>query len=323
MSALSLSPPTPIPKSVKTRLSPPNTPAPRRAKQLRMAFRSGGEAAAVHSSLWPDLRLLSFWDDAHAALHAPEAARLFPQTRVQGKGLISTECFVSLPLTGQTGAVLALRSHFFEFVPHGSEDETLLAHELDEGGRYSVVVTTGGGLYRYRMGDIVEVKGRFERCPLIRFLGKEDPVSDRFGEKLDDRHVREALREALAHHAPDARFAMLAFEEDTSSYALFIEAASSRDTALLSLADRIEEQLRENNHYRYCRDLGQLGHLRVFRVGRRDLPGCLPLGRAAGGRHQARGATRDERLVAPRRRKVRARWKLTAAAWSVSAPACV
>ena len=61
---------------------------------------------------------------------------------------------------------------------------------------------------------------------------------------------------------------MLAFEEETSSYALFIEAASSRDTALLSLADRIEEQLRENNHYRYCRDLGQLGHLRVIRVGR-------------------------------------------------------
>jgi hypothetical protein len=266
MSALSLSPPTPVPKSVKTRLSPSNAPAPRRAKQLRMAFRSGGEPAAVHSSLWPGLRLLSFWDDAHAALYAPEAARLFLQARVQGKGLISTECFVSLPLTGQTGAVLALRSHFLEFVPHGSEDETLLAHELDEGGRYSVVVTTGGGLYRYRVGDIVDVKGRFERCPLIRFLGKEDLVSDRFGEKLDERHVREALRVALAHHAPDARFAMLAFEEETSSYALFIEAGSSRDTALLSLADRIEEQLRENHHYRYCRDLGQLGHLRVFRV---------------------------------------------------------
>jgi GH3 auxin-responsive promoter len=135
-----------------------------------MAFRSGGEPAAVHSSLWPDLRLFGFWDAAHAALHAPEAARLFPRARVQGKGLISTECFVSLPLTGRAGAVLALRSHFLEFVPHGSEDETLLAHELDEGGRYSVVVTTGGGLYRYRMGDIVEVTGRFERCPLIRFF---------------------------------------------------------------------------------------------------------------------------------------------------------
>jgi hypothetical protein len=41
-----------------------------------------------------------------------------------------------------------------------------------------------------------------------------------------------------------------------------------RETALLSLADHIEGELRENHHYRYCRDLGQLGCLRVFRIRR-------------------------------------------------------
>jgi hypothetical protein len=112
------------------------------------------------------------------------------------------------------------------------------------------------------------VTGRSEGCPLIRFLGKEDLVSDRFGEKLNEHHVSEALRGALASHAPDARFAMLAFEAKSSSYTLFVEAEGARETTLLSLADRIEGQLRENHNYRYCRDLGQLGHLRVFRVGR-------------------------------------------------------
>jgi len=82
------------------------------------------------------------------------------------------------------------------------------------------------------------------------------------------RSAREALRGALARHAPDARFAMLAFEEEPGGYTLFIESEGAQDTILLSLADRIEGQLRENHHYRYCRDLGQLGHLRVFRVGR-------------------------------------------------------
>jgi hypothetical protein len=262
----SLSPPTPIPQG--KRLSALNTPDPRRAAQLRAAFRSGGEPSTAHSSLWPNLRLLSLWDEAHATLYAPEAARLFPRARVQGKGLISTESFVSLPLTGQKGAVLSLRSHFLEFVPHGSERETLFADELEEGGRYSVAVTTGGGLYRYRMGDVVEVTGRFEGCPLIRFLGKEDLVSDRFGEKLNERHVSGVLRGALASHAPETHFAMLAFEEESRGYALFIEAEGTRETALLSLADHVEGQLLENHNYRYCRDLGQLGHLRVFRVRR-------------------------------------------------------
>jgi GH3 auxin-responsive promoter len=262
----SLSPPTPLPQG--ERLSAPGTPDPRRAAQLRAAFRSGVEPATAHSSLWPHLRLLSLWDEAHAALYAPEAARLFPQARIQGKGLISTECFVSLPLTGQKGAVLSLRSHFLEFVPQGSKDETLLAHELEEGGRYSLAVTTGGGLYRYRMGDVVEVTGRFQDCPLIRFLGKEDLVSDRFGEKLNERHASRVLRGTLARHAPDAHFAMLAFEEEPRGYALFIEAEGARETTLLSLADDVEGQLCENHHYRYCRDLGQLGYLRVFRVRR-------------------------------------------------------
>jgi GH3 auxin-responsive promoter len=262
----SLSPPTAIPRG--KRLSAQGTPDPRRAAQLRAAFRQGGEPATAHSSLWPHLRLLSCWDEAHAALYAPEAARLFPQARVQGKGLISTECFVSLPLTGQKGAVLALRSHFLEFVPHGAGGETLLAHELEQGGRYSLAVTTGGGLYRYRMGDVVEVMGRVENCPLIRFLGKEDLISDRFGEKLNEHHASGVLRGALARHAPEAHFAMLAFEEESRSYALFIEADGARKTTLLSLADGVEGRLRENHHYRYCRDLGQLGHLRVFLVRR-------------------------------------------------------
>jgi hypothetical protein len=262
----SLSPPAPVPQHEK--LSALNTPDRRRAAEVRAAFRSGVAPATAHVSLWPHLRLLSLWDEAHAALYAPEAARLFPQARVQGKGLISTESFVSLPLTGQKGAVLSLRSHFLEFVPRDSKGETLLAHELEEGGRYSLAVTTGGGLYRYRMDDVVEVTGRLEDCPLIRFLGKEDLVSDRFGEKLNERHVSEILRGALVRHAPETNFAMLAFEQESRGYALFIEAEGARETTLLSLTDHVEGQLRENHNYQYCRDLGQLGHLRVFRVRR-------------------------------------------------------
>jgi hypothetical protein len=45
----SLSPPAPIPEGV--RLSTLNSPAPRRAAELRTAFRSGDEPGAIHSSL--------------------------------------------------------------------------------------------------------------------------------------------------------------------------------------------------------------------------------------------------------------------------------
>jgi len=47
------------------------------------------------------------------------------------------------PMVVHEDAALSVRSHFFEFLPDGS-DRPLLAHQLERGGLYSVVVTTGG-----------------------------------------------------------------------------------------------------------------------------------------------------------------------------------
>jgi len=84
-----------------------------RADVLRAALRVSmpGERHAV---LWPHLRLVSCWTDANAARPAAGLAHLLPQARIQGKGLIATEAFVSLPLAGRDGSALAVRSHFFE-----------------------------------------------------------------------------------------------------------------------------------------------------------------------------------------------------------------
>jgi GH3 auxin-responsive promoter len=266
-----ISSPGPLPPGISESLAARNRPDPRRAAEVRAAFRAGGDPGAVHSRLWPRLRLVSCWTEAHAALHAPGVARLFPRACVQGKGLLATECAVSFPLRGLPGAALATRSHFFEFLPEGETSATTrLAHELEPGGRYSVIVTTGGGLYRYRLHDLVEVAGHLGGCPLLRFLGRQDLVSDFFGEKLNERHVREVLRELLPRYAPHAAFAMVAFEPgetpENGAYTLFVEANDAPDAALRALGEGLEHSLRRNYHYRYCRELGQLNALRVFRT---------------------------------------------------------
>lgn len=285
-----LSAPAPLDSNLTTRLEARLRPDPRRAAEVRGALALSPPEA--HARLWPRLRLLSLWADAHAALQVPAAGRLFPQARVQGKGLIATECFVSLPLTGYSGTALALRSHFFEFLPEDSRSApdapTLLAHELEPGERYSVAVTTSGGLYRYRLGDVVEVADHIGSCPLLRFLGRSG-VSDRYGEKLSERRAGAALRGAFADANLTPAFAMLAFEEEANAYTLFVEPATKPDTsgaALLDLAAGIEARLREDYHYDYCRRLGQLGPLRVFRTcpraGDTYLEACRSLGQRPG-----------------------------------------
>ena len=145
-----------------------------------------------------------------------EVQALFPSVEIQPKGLLATEGCVSFPLVEQTGAALALRSHFFEFeevddstTEHGSSGNCRLAHELSRGGRYRVVLTTSGGLYRYQLHDVVEVVGFEKQCPLLRFLGKADRVSDLVGEKLGEPHVRDALNRAFSAHAISPRFCLV------------------------------------------------------------------------------------------------------------------
>src|SRR4029079_15282110 len=104
-----------------------------------------------------------------------------------------------------------IRSHFFEFVaPDGT---VALAHELSRDMDYRVVITTGGGLYRYDLSDRVRVDGFVHATPSLRFIGKDDRISDRCGEKLSDGFVANALTALFARRAPP-RFAMLAAERE-------------------------------------------------------------------------------------------------------------
>jgi hypothetical protein len=243
----------------------------RRADVLAAALRAR-TAAERHSILWPKLRVISCWSEGHAAAPARHLAGQFPQAEMQGKGLIATEGFVSLPFVGQAGSCLSVRSHFFEFVPvdaHGSvsSGDVRLAEELERGQRYAVVLSTGGGLYRYQLHDIVEVTGHRRECPGIRFVGRQAHVSDWFGEKLNEVYVAQVLRDAFAAAGLSPSFAMMACDPTLSvaSYVLYIETADT-DERLGRLACEVDAALRRSVHYDYARRLGQLGPVRIFRT---------------------------------------------------------
>ena len=239
----------------------------RRGGEVRAALARERDPAARHRRLWPGLRVVSCWADAHARGAAVELATLLPQARVQPKGLLATEGVVSVPLGDGPGAVLAVRSHFFEFLIEGEASpgtRPRLAHELSAGDTCSVVMTTGGGLYRYRLGDLVHVVGFEGGCPRLELVGRRDLRSDRVGEKLDECQVRRALSEVFVC-APS--FALVAWEAKPAPgrYALFAEGAGDDDGLRLA-AERLDRALRENPAYAYARDLGQLRPVAAFRV---------------------------------------------------------
>lgn len=260
---------------------------PNRAQELKRIFEEHqfqavreNRAEYLYKRIWPDLSLISCWADGNAALYLSELKSYFPDIEIQPKGLIATEAIISIPLFGQKAGVLAVNSHFFEFIELSSTDqniqepvETKLAHEIEVGKRYSVIVTTGGGLYRYHMQDCVRVVDHLKQCPVITFVGKSDKIVDLCGEKLNEQFVSTLLEEIFAKYKIRPEFFMIAPCQDKERkcyyYSLFLklsESATVGINALQEMNSDAEFSLRKNFHYDYCRELGQLQSLRIFLI---------------------------------------------------------
>lgn len=166
----------------------------KRAKAVRRNIQQeGGSIPFEH--IWPNLGFISCWTHGPSETYVKKVREYFPNVEIQGKGVIATEAFVSLPIAYDCDPVLAVNSHFFEFRDLESGN-IHLAHELNEDKVYSVVVSTGGGLYRYQLDDMVRVTGFIGDAPTLHFIAKE-LVSDLIGEKLHSEHVQRSITAAL------------------------------------------------------------------------------------------------------------------------------
>lgn len=225
------------------------------ARRLRRRF--GQRAPEELGAVWPRLALVSCWTDGHARRALEGMRRRFPRVEVQGKGLLATEGVVSIPLFRADAPVAAVTSHYLEFLPDGDASTARGVHELEAGATYEVVLTTGGGLYRYRLQDRVRVEGRLEHTPTLRFVGRADRASDLAGEKLTPELVEHVLARAAAETGVHPPFALLAPSwGEPPRYRLYAEGPAPHVGALATAVERI---LLDAHHYGLCRALGQLG----------------------------------------------------------------
>jgi len=245
---------------------------PARASALRQIFSQAGDISECVRAIWPRLSLVSCWADGPSTTYANSLRDVLDGIEMQPKGLLATEAIVSVPLTSQPAGAVALRSHFFEFLPASPAAAPVLAHDLEVGRRYGVVATTQGGLYRYRMNDEIEVVGRYFETPLIRFVGKTDSTSDLVGEKLSAAQIESAITAGFKALGISPRFAQMAAERHPPGYVLHVCDESLEADGALSrrLCHLVQGELVTNPAYQYAIDLGQLAPLRVHAIGRSE-----------------------------------------------------
>lgn len=209
------------------------------------------------------LRCISCWGDGSASIGFEKLKKLFPEVQFQNKGLMATEGFFSLPIDFENPPVLSIRSGFYEFLD--SKDRSIPFDELNLGDEYDIVVSNFSGLFRYKIGDRVQVLGNYFDVPRFRFVGRSGLTSDLVGEKLQEVFVSKSLELSEAKRVwtplapsviPHPHYQLFYDPEEIS-----IELAASR-------RGHLERGLETNPHYQYARQLGQLRPIEL-----RPIPG--------------------------------------------------
>ncbi len=273
--------PSGIPEPLRSKLEQQLQADPSRARELAFLFEGNYPDATrsdetnrrtLYERIWPELTVISCWADGPAERFVEDIRKRFPGVNLQPKGLVATEGILTVPIGDGQRKLPALDAHFLEFRDSSESDERSIrtVDELEEGQSYSVILTNGGGLYRYQLFDRVTVTDHYGACPVLQFDGKEDHVSDLFGEKLNAKYVEGAVQNAFSRlngATPDFWFLSPVNENGQYAYALFVRLPESVPTdRLRAIRSSLEESLRTNYPYDYCRELKQLASVRIFRI---------------------------------------------------------
>lgn len=160
-----------------------------------------GQTAFAALELWPNLRIVICW---RSPMLRPYVEMLQPYLDgIPQRDYIAmaSEGITAIPFeNGISGGALAIDTHFYEFIPEEysttEHAPTLLAHELERGRNYVVIMSTSAGLYRYDIGDVVRVRDFIGTVPIVEFLHRTGRTCSLTGEKLTEDQVSLAVSEA-------------------------------------------------------------------------------------------------------------------------------
>lgn len=144
--------------------------------------------------------------------------------------LSASEGIFAIPMAPDArGGVAAVTGHFLEFLPEGG-GAPLLVHEVEQGATYSLVVTTGGGLYRYDMEDLVRVTGFHQATPMLEFVSKASRQVSVSNERINEEDVTRAMRAVAARFGVQfSEFVFVPTHEQR--YRVLVDEAELRGTA--------------------------------------------------------------------------------------------
>ena len=213
---------------VKAALMKHIKPMPERGKYLRAQFEQGFDST-LFKRLWPNLTVMSGVGNASFKPSADYVRGLCEGVPFDFSIYGASEALVgSVYQLEDTDMQLLTDSCFYEFVPYDDSDSDrhyLTLDQLVVGGKYEILITTQAGLYRYKLKDILEVKGFRGKSPLISFVFRKGQLFNIAGEKFSEEDARTSIDMFEKAHGVKLD-GWLFYQDDSvmpSRYALVVE----------------------------------------------------------------------------------------------------
>lgn len=241
-----------------------------RALELTRLRRSAG---ALRPRDYWNLSFIACWTGGSMGHYLQRLADWWGDRPARDIGLLASEGRVTLPLEDGTPAgVLDVTAGVFEFIPaaelEAPEPAVLGPRELETGRDFGVVLTNTAGLVRYRLDDVVRVRGWMDGAPVLEFLYRGGRVASVTGEKLTENQVVAAVQLACKRLGiRDLDFLLAPCWSDPPFYRL-----SCTEQPASELVAEVDRALGvQNDEYASRRKSRRLGSLELRVVGKGDL----------------------------------------------------
>ena len=256
-----------------------NGPNAVRADELQLIFESASvtKFKEIVPQIWPCVDLVSVLCSGEFSHYIPrlqyflgDAISLFSFSYASSEGLLGVNKW---PYKCVSAYALLPQSIFYEFIPLSQAErpnpDVLLIDEVKVGEYYEIVMTTGEGFYRYRVGDIVTVVEISPEGPVVDVIGRKKMCINLIGCKLYGFQVSDAVGAFIEHFKKQSTDYDYLISSDTSvvpsRYVIWLECDSGDSHFSASDATAvIEAHLKSSNvDYKETVESGHIGPLAV------------------------------------------------------------
>lgn len=243
-----------------------------RAEELR-AIPIHDSDCRIARRIWPELKVVCIVGGSIFESYMKELYKFIGDLPIHYNAYAASETSLGVACgIDQADAryVLIPEASFFEFVPEQDEScRPLTFQEVQVGQKYELLITTLSGLYRYAIGDVVEVVDFHGEAPVIRICYRKYHVMNLYDENMNMSQLQNAMQkyERLTgcllegYCVDDDPGAMM------PSYLVYLETDEAKmpDTAALLMDRCLKESCLG---YKNAREMRQIGDVKIALLNR-------------------------------------------------------